>query len=64
MIGALWGIGLLAVVCFAATVSIVLAPPGDNVDARSLGEMVAIVPFGLGVVLIFIWLVLAAIHWI
>ncbi len=61
---ALWGIGLLAVVCFAATASIVLSPPGDNVDARALGEIVAIVPFGAGVLLSIIWLVLAAIHWI
>jgi hypothetical protein len=60
----LWISGLAALALWALAGAIVLWPPGDNVDAKALGEFMAILPGGAAVMLSAVWVILAAIHWL
>lgn len=60
----LWIIGVLSALLWLCAAWIVLSPPGDNSDARALGEILAVVPASLAAVATFLWCILAAIHWI
>lgn len=61
---ALWFFGVVAILAFLTGLYIIVSPPGDNIDARALGEILAVVPIGVGVVASIIWIILAAVHWI
>lgn len=61
---ALWIFGSVAAVLWAITATIIFFPPGDNSDARALGEMFAIVPAVLAIFLTLVWVFLAAAHWV
>jgi hypothetical protein len=64
MVYALWITGALVVIFCAGAVMLVFYPPGDNIDARALGELIAVVPAFLACVAAVTWLVLAVIYWL
>lgn len=61
---ALWIVGGFAIISWVVTLWVVISPPGDNSDARALGETLAIVPGVNAIVASLLWILLAAIHWI
>lgn len=59
---ALWIFGVASLLLWAVTLWIAMS--GDNVNARALSEILAVVPGTVAIGVSIVWCVLAAIHWI